>query len=384
MALNSQPGQVPLAGAEPADPGRQALEGNPFRRQPHPALQACRCPGTARAPPCRWHGCRPGRRTARPSGTVPCPRRTAAGCRRGRTRGSRRPSRTGQLGLTADGVAVVEDLGAGVLEADHRLHVRGHRLPRPVGELLGLGRRVVVPLLQLDADRQVGQRVVRAGLVGDDVDLAHRGGAARAASRRRCRSRRWRAARRRFLRVQGERDAVRRGRRRDVEVSGVQPSAGPARVALDAQARRRRSCVTASGWAPPIPPRPAVTVRVRPARAGRAGSRRRRASRRPRRTSRRCPARCPGTRCRSTSRRSSGRTWSGPSASSRRNSGQVAQSPTRFEFAISTRGAHSWVRSTPTGRPDCTSSVSSCRRSVRVRQMASKLAQSRAARPVPP
>ena len=47
-------------------------------------------------------------------------------------------------------------------------------------------------------------------------------------------------------------------------------------------------------------------------------------------------------------------------ASSRRNSGQVAQSGTRFEFAISTRGAHSWVRSTPTGRPDWTSRVSSC------------------------
>ena len=51
---------------------------------------------------------------------------------------------------------------------------------------------------------------------------------------------------------------------------------------------------------------------------------------------------------------------------------------------MSTRGAHSWVRMTPTGRPDCTSMVSSSRRSVRVRTMASKLRQSRAARPVPP
>src|SRR3954465_215480 len=47
-----------------------------------------------------------------------------------------------------------------------------------------------------------------------------------------------------------------------------------------------------------------------------------------------------------------------PAASSRRNSSQFAQSGTRFELAISTRGAHSWVRSTPTGRPGCTSSVS--------------------------
>ena len=48
-----------------------------------------------------------------------------------------------------------------------------------------------------------------------------------------------------------------------------------------------------------------------------------------------------------------------PSCSSRRNSSQLAQSPTRFEFAISTRGAHSCVVMTPTGVPDCTSSVSS-------------------------
>ena len=73
-----------------------------------------------------------------------------------------------------------------------------------------------------------------------------------------------------------------------------------------------------------------------------------------------------------------------PSFSSRRNSGQVAQSPTRLELAISTRGAHSWVRITPTGRPDWTSMVSSSRSVVRVRTMASKLAQSRAALPVPP
>ena len=57
-----------------------------------------------------------------------------------------------------------------------------------------------------------------------------------------------------------------------------------------------------------------------------------------------------------------------PSSSSLRNSSQLAQSPTRLEFAISTRGAHSWVRITPTGLPDCTSSVSSSSRSRRLRQ----------------
>ena len=66
------------------------------------------------------------------------------------------------------------------------------------------------------------------------------------------------------------------------------------------------------------------------------------------------------------------------------NTSHVAQRPTRFAFAISTRGASGCVVNTPTGFPDCTSSVSSSPSVVRVRQMASKDAQSRAAFPVPP
>jgi MoxR-like ATPase len=57
---------------------------------------------------------------------------------------------------------------------------------------------------------------------------------------------------------------------------------------------------------------------------------------------------------------------------------------TRLELAMRTRGAHSWVRSTPTGLPDWTSRVSSSPRVTRVRQMASNASQLRAARPVPP
>ena len=73
-----------------------------------------------------------------------------------------------------------------------------------------------------------------------------------------------------------------------------------------------------------------------------------------------------------------------PAASSRQNSSQVAQAGTSSEFAMSTRGAISWVRVTPTGLPDCTSRVSSSRRSPRQATMASKQSQERAARPVPP
>src|SRR4029077_791322 len=73
-----------------------------------------------------------------------------------------------------------------------------------------------------------------------------------------------------------------------------------------------------------------------------------------------------------------------PRRSSSRNTSQVAQRPTRFAFAMRTRGASGWVVNTPTGFPDCTSSVSSSARVRSVRQIASNAGQSRAAFPVPP
>src|SRR5580693_5539350 len=48
-----------------------------------------------------------------------------------------------------------------------------------------------------------------------------------------------------------------------------------------------------------------------------------------------------------------------PLRSSSLKCSQVAQCGTRLELAMSTRGASGWVRNTPTGLPDCTSSVSS-------------------------
>ena len=86
-----------------------------------------------------------------------------------------RPAVPGQLGLAADRVAVVEHLGARVGEPDHRLDVRGHRLAGPPGEpgrVLGPQRGHV---LERHPARQVGQRVVRRGLVGDHVDRGARG-----------------------------------------------------------------------------------------------------------------------------------------------------------------------------------------------------------------
>ena len=63
----------------------------------------------------------------------------------------------------------------------------------------------------------------------------------------------------------------------------------------------------------------------------------------------------------------------------------MAQAGTSIEFEISTRGASAWVRKTPTGLPDCTSSVSSfSERAQRSATIASKHSQLRAALPMPP
>src|SRR5438309_2120637 len=48
-----------------------------------------------------------------------------------------------------------------------------------------------------------------------------------------------------------------------------------------------------------------------------------------------------------------------PSRSSSQKCSQVAQRGTSRLFAISTRGAYSWVRKVPTAFPDCTNNVSS-------------------------
>ena len=60
------------------------------------------------------------------------------------------------------------------------------------------------------------------------------------------------------------------------------------------------------------------------------------------------------------------------------------QSPSRFELAMRTRGAHSFVRRTPTGFPLWTRRVSSSPSRRSSRTIASNAAQDRAAHPVPP
>ena len=104
-----------------------------------------------------------------------------------------RPREAAELRLAPDRVAVVEDGGSGILESDHRRDLLRHRAARPRGEALGVAVGLGAPVLEGDAHRQVGERVVRARLIGDDVDrhpaqqqvAEHLGGVADDADRQR-------------------------------------------------------------------------------------------------------------------------------------------------------------------------------------------------------
>src|SRR6478752_6618574 len=151
--VEPQSGLVPLAVAEPADPGRQALEADLVPGAAHPLLQ----PVVLRE---QLHdGPVGGVDVLRVAGQRGPPERAFSLAEQRADVGGHeageleRPVVATLPGLVADAVAVVEHLGAGILELDHGLDVPGHRLTGQVG-----------------AGRQVGQRVVRAGLVGDDVD----------------------------------------------------------------------------------------------------------------------------------------------------------------------------------------------------------------------
>lgn len=161
---------VAFAVAEPADPGGQALELDALAGQLDPAGQrlVLREEVEDGAVGVVDVGGVAGQRRPAEGALALAEQRADVG--RDEAGEGEGPLVAGELRLAADGVAVVEDLGAGVLEADHRLHVPGHRLAGALGEFSGLGGGVFGHVGVLDAEREVGQRVVGRRLVGDDVD----------------------------------------------------------------------------------------------------------------------------------------------------------------------------------------------------------------------
>src|SRR5215218_1940318 len=165
-----QPREVALLVAEPADAGGQALEVHLLAGLRDPPAQVLvvgeeledRPVGRGDVGRVAREGCPPERPLA-----LGEQRADVCGYE---TRELERPVVAAELRLAADGVAVVEDLGAGILESDHRGHLLGHASPCTIGESLGIPLRLGVPVLEGDAHGQVRQRVVGARLVGHDVD----------------------------------------------------------------------------------------------------------------------------------------------------------------------------------------------------------------------
>ena len=108
-SLSATPNLRALALAEPADARRQSLEVDALARERDPAAQMRVVGKELEHQLVGARDVRRDRRRARPSGTVPSPRRTAAGCTRGRIPGISNASR--DAGVERDGadvVAVVE------------------------------------------------------------------------------------------------------------------------------------------------------------------------------------------------------------------------------------------------------------------------------------
>ena len=241
-----------------------------------------------------------------------------------------RPLVPAELRLAADRVAVVEHLGAGVHEADHRLDVLGHRGAGPIGELLRLLGRVVrrvagsMPSGTYDSGSCAEVWSVtmstgtprwqhlrdQGGRVADDAD-----------------------GQRLAVALGGQRqlDAVVQRVGDHVQVARLDPAAQPVRVDVDDQA----DAVVHGD-----------RERLRAAHAAAAGGQRQRAGQR-------AVEPLGGHRGERLVRALQDALGAdvdpgagghlavhgqAQSFSSRRNSGQVAQSPTRLELAISTRG----------------------------------------------
>ena len=147
-----------------------------------------------------------------------------------------------ELRLRAQRVAVVEDLGAAVLEADHRGAVRGHRGARAAHVLVGVLGPQALGLLERHAVGDVAaERVVRARLVGDDVGLEAGLEQRASAPRRRCPRSPTLSARPLGARRRGSARPRRRGRRPARRGSASPGAAGCGARRPRRTAPRRRS-----------------------------------------------------------------------------------------------------------------------------------------------
>ena len=162
---------VALAIPEPADPRRQALEGDSLSGEADPARGRLVFGEHAQH---RLVGRGDVRRVARER--RPAERTLALAKKRANvggheTREGKGPFEPGDLSLGADRVPVVEHLGAGIQESHHRLDVGGDRLAGAFDELVGIAPSHLGEISEFDSDRKVLERVVSRGLIGDKINF---------------------------------------------------------------------------------------------------------------------------------------------------------------------------------------------------------------------
>ena len=167
--VEPQPEAVALAVAEPADPRREALVGDPFAGHLDP-------PGERRVVgELLEHGAVGRRDVGRVARQRDPPERSLALAEQRADVGGEearvveRPVEAAEACLGTQAVAVVEDLAAAIEEPDHRPAVGGHALARPADQLVGRGARHLGGRLRGEVSGDVAERVVGARLVGHDV-----------------------------------------------------------------------------------------------------------------------------------------------------------------------------------------------------------------------
>ena len=262
----------------------------------------------------------------------------------------------GRLGLGAEVVAVVEDDRARVLEREHRPDVVGHRRHRPADVLVGLGPAAGPRRRRARSPRGRSRRAHRGPTSGRSRRRTARPPRpSPARSPRRCRSGRSTRAPAGGRRLARPRESLGRVVPRAGRRSRCRAGAAPASRRPRSRGRRRRSSSRPAAARHPSRRDPPS------GRSGRPASRRSAAGP-ARRTSRTCPGGSPGSRCRSRTRRSSGRTSSGPRARAR---GRPPRSTSGRRGSSSRSGPAAPIRAS--GRPrracrDWTSSVSSSAR----------------------
>ena len=139
--VESQPETVTLAVPEPADPCRQALEGDLLAGQLDPPMQTVIVGKLLEHRPIGGRDVGGIARQRNPAERAFALAEQRADVCRQEARIVERPVEATELGLGAQAVAVVEDLAALVEEPDHRPAVRRHAVARPADELLRIGAR---------------------------------------------------------------------------------------------------------------------------------------------------------------------------------------------------------------------------------------------------